>query len=151
MKDRNSSGWLQRTDVHTTMKLKQSIYVLVGQLVIAGCGFAGFYILSRPLLHLFGLSEYGVGVVKIALILIFVCSVAIGAIVGMFLFPVVLRPFVTSEEFWNFINAKEQRTTTGLEPLMKLLDPLIKLLDPLMERWAVFLYGNCNRADLSRH
>jgi len=63
-------------------------------------------------------------------------SVAIGAIFGLFLFPLVLRPFLSAADFWGWIGAERSVT--------------IPLLDPLLERWASALYGKRIRAQRAR-
>jgi hypothetical protein len=107
--------------------MNRKICALVSSLVVTGCAFAGFYWCSRPLLQLFGVSEYAQGIGLAPFLLICVGSVLIGTVVGLFLFPVVLRPFLSSANFWGWIDAERGVT--------------IPLLDPLLKRWAVLLYG----------
>jgi hypothetical protein len=100
---------------------------LVSSLIITCSAFAGFYWCSRPLLRMFGVSENANGIALIPFLLICVGSVLLGTVVGLFLFPLALRPFLSPEEFWGWIGAERGVT--------------IPLLDPLLEGWAALLYG----------
>ena len=101
---------------------------LVSSLVVTASAFAGFYWMSRPLLRFFGISEYAHGIAVVYLLLVCIGPVLIGTIVGLFLFPAVLRPFVSPADFWGWIGAER-----GVK---------IPLLDPLFEAWAAVLYGS---------
>lgn len=117
--------------------MNRNACTLISAVIVTASAFAGFYWCSRPLLHYFGISEYAHGIALVALILICIFCVVIGMIVGLFLFPVALRPFLSSAEFWAWIG--RERAVT------------IPLLDPVLERWAVFLYGKRGHVKSSRN
>lgn len=108
--------------------MKRTACALVSTVIVTVSALAGFYFLSRPLLHAFGISEYAHGVALIGLLAICLASVAVGSIVGVFLFPVVLRPFTSAEDFWGWIGSSRGIT--------------LPYVDPLLERWAAVLYGS---------
>jgi hypothetical protein len=108
---------------------------LVGSMIVTASAFAGLYWCSRPLLHYFGVSEDADGIALVPFLVICLGCVVIGMIVG--LFPVALRPFLSSAEFWYWIGT--ERTVT------------IPLLNPVLERWAVLFYGNRSDARSPRN
>jgi len=63
----------------------------------------------------------------VALLLVYLCSILTGSVLGLFLIPVVLRPFVSPAAFWDWIRD---------EPLVN-----IPLLSPLLKRWYEVVYG----------
>jgi hypothetical protein len=107
--------------------MKKITCILLASVVVTVSAFAGFYFISRPLLRYFGVSEYANGAALVPFLMICIGCVVIGAIAGLFLFPVALRPFLSSSEFWLWIRAERKVT--------------VPLLDPVLERWAVQLYG----------
>ncbi len=116
--------------------MKRTFCVLVSSGVVTGSAFACFYWCSRPLLRVFGISEYANGIALIGLLVICVGCVLVGTTVGLFLFPLVLRPFLSSADFWGWIGAERSVT--------------IPFFDPVLERWAGLLYGKRVRATVSR-
>jgi hypothetical protein len=107
--------------------MNRNACAVISSAVVTVCAFAAFYFLSRPLLRLFGISEYAHGPAVVGMLVIFVGCVIVGAVIGFFAFPLVLRPFTSSEEFWGWIGSSRGIT--------------FPYLDPLLERWAAFLYG----------
>src|SRR5271166_4702812 len=107
--------------------MKRTLCVLVSSLVVTVCAFGGFFFLAQRLGYFLGISEYASGLALIPLLLICVGTASIGAIVGCFLLPLVLRPFLPSDDFWAWIGAER-----GVA---------VPLLDPVLERWAALLYG----------
>ena len=116
--------------------MNRKVFGRLSSLVVTCSAFAGFYWCSRPLLRLFNVSEYAHGVDLAPFLAICIGSVAIGAIFGLFLFPLLLRPFLSAADFWGWIGAERSVT--------------IPLLDPLLERWASALYGKRIRAQRAR-
>jgi hypothetical protein len=112
--------------------MKRIASLLLASIVVAVSTFAGFFYLSKPLLHYLGISEYAHGAALLPFLVICIGCAAIGMIAGLFLFPVALRPFLSSPEFWHWI--RRERNVA------------IPLLDPLLERWAAQLYGPRNHA-----
>ena len=100
---------------------------LVSSAIVTSSAFAGFFFLSRPLLRLLSISEYARGADVAALLAICILCVLAGTVVGLFIFPVVLRPFVSSSDFWGWIG-----TERGIK---------IPYLDSILDRWATLLYG----------
>ena len=86
--------------------MSRKVCDLIGSLVVTFGAFAGFYWCSRPLLRLFNVSEYAQGVALIPFLGICIGSVAIGTILGLFLFPLLLRPFLSASDFWGWIGAE---------------------------------------------
>ena len=116
--------------------MNRKVCGLLSSLVVTCSAFAGFYWCSRPLLRLFNVSEYAHGFALIPFLAICIGSAAIGTIFGLFLFPLVLRPFLSASEFWGWIGAERSVT--------------IPFLDPWLERWATVLYGKRIRAKRQR-
>lgn len=117
--------------------MKKVVCTLLSALVVTTSAGLGFYFLSRPLLRMFGISEYANGVALIALLAICIASVIAGSLIGIFLFPVVLRPFCSSVDFWGWIGS-----TPGVA---------LPYLDRLLERWALLLYGPRPSAQMRKH
>jgi hypothetical protein len=107
--------------------MHRSAYGLISAVVVAASAYAGFYFLSRPLMRALGLSEYATGAASLALIGVCLAAVLVGTIAGFFLFPLVLRPFVSPVDFWSWIGSERGLT--------------IPYLDSSLERWAALLYG----------
>lgn len=107
--------------------MNRTACALLSTVVVTVSAYAGFYFLSHPLLRAFGISEYAHGFALVGLLAICIASVVVGSIVGFFLFPLVLRPFTSAEEFWSWIGSARGVT--------------VPFLDPLLERWAAVLYG----------
>jgi hypothetical protein len=107
--------------------MKRTFGVVVSSLVVTGSAFATFYWCSRPLLRIFRISEYANGIALVALLFICIGCVLIGTTVGLFLFPLVLRPFVSPAEFWAWFGRER-----GV---------VFPLLNRVLERWAALLYG----------
>jgi hypothetical protein len=107
--------------------MNRLLYLGVSQLVVLGSAFATFYWGSRPLLQMFGISEYANGRELIPLLTICIGTTVAGAIAGVFLIPVILRPFISSGTFWE---------RHRFERSMK-----IPVLTPALEYWCEFLYG----------
>jgi len=107
--------------------MNRFLYLGVSQLVVLGSAFATFYWGSRPLLQMLGISEYAHGLQLMPLLTICIGSVIAGAIVGVFLIPAVLRPFISSATFWE---------RHRIERSMK-----IPVLTPALEYWCEALYG----------
>jgi hypothetical protein len=112
--------------------VNRTLCVLVATLVVTASAFAGFYFCAQPLGHFFGLSDYASGIKLVPVLVICVGCVLMGTVVGVFLFPLVLRPFVSSSDFWSWIRAER-----GVR---------IPVLDPILERRAVLLYAKRNSA-----
>lgn len=107
--------------------MKKVAYTFTSAVVVTTSAGLGFYLLSRPLLRMFGMSEYANGVALISLLAVCIACVIAGAAIGIFLFPLVLRPFCSSADFWGWIGS-----TPGMA---------IPYLDRLLERWTMLLYG----------
>jgi hypothetical protein len=107
--------------------MNKAACTIVSTLVVTVSAFGGFYLLSRPLLRAFGISEYATGVSLLGLLVICTTSALVGTVIGFLLFPAVLRPFTSAEEFWGWIGSSRGIKLPGL--------------DPVLERWAVLLYG----------
>jgi hypothetical protein len=117
--------------------MNKTLYVLASSLVVTGSAFAGFYFLAERIGHFFGLSDYAHGIALLPVLIICVGTALFGIVVGLFLFPLVLRPFVSSVDFWDWI---------GKERSVR-----IPLLDPVLERWATLLYGKRVRSTGTRN
>jgi hypothetical protein len=117
--------------------MNRNACALVSTVVVTASAYAGFYFLSRPLLHAFGISEYAHGVALLGLLAVCIASVVVGSVVGFFLFPAVLRPFTSAEDFWGWIGSSRSIT--------------LPYLDPLLERWAAVLYGARPHAHARKH
>jgi hypothetical protein len=107
--------------------MNRSAYAIVSSLIVTGSAFAGFYWLARPIGKALGISEFAHGLALIPVLAICIGTVVVGTVVGLFLFPLALRPFVSPTDFWGWIG-----TAKGVT---------IPILDPLLERWASLLYG----------
>ena len=106
-------------------------------MIVTASAYAVFYWCSRPLLHYFGVSEYAHSIGLVPILVICIGCVVIGGIVGLFLFPVALRPFLSSAKFWDWIGT--ERTVT------------IPWLDPILEGWAVLFHGKRSDARSPRN
>jgi hypothetical protein len=100
---------------------------LTSMLVVTASAFAGFYWGAPLLLRYFEISENAQGAALLPFLLICIICTLIGLLVGLALYPLILRPMLSSIEFWTWI---------GGERTLKI--PLMSLI---LERWAVFLYG----------
>jgi hypothetical protein len=100
---------------------------LVSSVVVAVSAYGGFHFLTPPLARAFGVSEYAHGIAVVGVLAICISGVLVGTVVGFFLFPAVLRPFTSAEDFWGWVGSSRGIT--------------LPYLDPLLERWATALYG----------
>jgi hypothetical protein len=107
--------------------MNRAACTLVSTVVVTVSAYGGFYFLSRPLSRAFGISEYAHGIALLGVLGICISSVVVGSVVGFFLFPAILRPFISAEDFWGWIGSSRGVT--------------FPCLDPLLERWAALLYG----------
>lgn len=117
-------------------------YLSVGGLIVAGTIYGFFYWGSALLLQnsdifpydrqssvihalLEGISTGALNPASISLI--FICSAALGIVVGPFFIPIAFRPFVSPATFWRWHRA----------------DPsiIIPVVSALHERWCAALFG----------
>lgn len=107
--------------------MKKVTCTLTSAVVVTTSAGLGFYLLSRPLLRMLGISEYANGVALIGLLAVCIVCVMAGAFIGIFLFPLVLRSFCSPSDFWGWLGS-----TPGMA---------LPYLDRLLERWMMLLYG----------
>ena len=103
------------------------LIVLIANIVVLGSCGASLYWVAPAILRLCGISEYASGFAAFELILICIGSVLFGAVAGLFLFPLALRPFLSGVAYWDWIRR---------EPGWK-----IPVLDRLLDQWATVLFG----------
>jgi hypothetical protein len=118
------------------------IYLSVGGLIVAGTIIGFFYWGSALLLQSSDLSPYdrqssgihellegiSTGALNSATVgLIFICSTALGIVVGPFLIPIAFRPFVSPATFWRWHRA---------DPSMNM--PVVSALH---EKWCAVFFG----------
>jgi hypothetical protein len=101
--------------------------LVVAQIVVLGCCALSIYLLAPRIGQWSGIPAYASGWELILVFLICIFSVAVGFTVGIFAFPLVLRPFVSSATFWQW---------AGRERSLK-----IPVIDPIHNQWCRLLYG----------
>ena len=92
-------------------------HTLLAQVVTLGSSFASFYFVSPRLLELFGISQYAYSIDRFYLLLICVGCVLAGFAIGLFAFPLLLRPFVTSASFSDWMNSQRALNVPGIGSL----------------------------------
>jgi hypothetical protein len=107
---------------------KQVVYSLVCSLTVTASAYGGFALAGRPTANYFGISEYAVGFPAFLLCIIFLFWVVIGLVVDLFLYPLVLRPFVSSAQYWAWAGS--------------IMGVRVPVLSPVLESWSKTLYGS---------
>lgn len=96
--------------------------------MVTASAFAGFYWGAPPLLRYFNISESAQGVALLAFLCICIACTLGGLLVGLILYPLVLRPLVSPREYWAWVGNEHAVTIPGI--------------GLVLERWSVFLYGS---------
>jgi hypothetical protein len=100
---------------------------LTSMSVVTASAFAGFYWGAPTLLRYFEIPENVQGAALLPFLFICITCTLFGLLAGLMLYPLILKPMLSSIEYWTWI---------GGERTIKI--PLVSLV---LERWAVFLYG----------
>jgi ribose/xylose/arabinose/galactoside ABC-type transport system permease subunit len=112
---------MQRKFGHWTLFLTSQVFVLGGAVL----GALAFIYLIAPLT--FGPLDHSPDSLAVALafILCIVVTLLIGAIMGLFIWPLALRPFVTRQGFHGFVGGGPQLPIPGLSPAFRRLVQLV--------------------------
>lgn len=95
--------------------------------VVTASAFAGFYWGAPLLIRYLEIPENAQGAALLPFLLICIICTLIGLLVGLGLYPLILKPMLSSIEYWTWIGG--ERTLQ------------IPFLSFVLERWSIFLYG----------
>src|SRR5260221_378648 len=94
-------------------------YTVLSMLVVTASAFGGFYWGARPLAKYLHISEFATGFDLFLLLSICVLCSIVGLIAGLFLYPLLLRPISSPEEYWVWAKVRKMVQVPGLSPLLR--------------------------------
>lgn len=101
---------------------------LTSGLVVVASAFSGFYWGAPYVLQYLGISESAHGSALFPLLLVCVACTLIGLLIGLFLYPLVLRPMLSPIEYWAWMDGERKiKYPPGI--------------NHVLEWWSVFVYG----------
>jgi hypothetical protein len=81
---------------------------LTSGLVVVASAFSGFYWGAPYVLQYLGISESAHGSALFPLLLVCVACTLIGLLIGLFLYPLVLRPMLSPIEYWAWMDGERK-------------------------------------------
>jgi hypothetical protein len=107
--------------------MRNAIYTSVATLVPIAVAGAILWLVLPRLGYLLGIPDDPHGLETAFALTVCVATAVIGFIIGVFAYPVVLRPFASSSQFWGWVESTQMVS--------------VLLLGATLERWATLLYG----------
>ncbi|MBS0152477.1 MAG: hypothetical protein JSR31_16220 [Nitrospira sp.] len=107
---------------------------LVSGVVVAVSAYSVLQWGALSLLQYFGISDAAQGAASFLLLFVFLVCALGGSVIGLFLYPLVLRAVLSPIEYWEWMDGEQKISVPGLSHIL--------------ERWSVFVYGPKENKDM---
>lgn len=107
---------------------------LVSGIVVVVSAYGALQWGAPSLLQYFWISESAQGAALFLLLFVCLACTLGGFVIGLFLYPLVLRPVLAPIEYWAWMDGEQKISIPGLSHIL--------------ERWSVFVYGPKENKDM---
>lgn len=111
--------------------MQKASFTILSSLIVTLSAFAGFFWGAQWLVRQLHISEFATGFERLIFLCIYVIGTIGGLIMGLFLYPLVLRQISTSEQYWAWVGGQTKAQ--------------VPLLSQLLHWWSKVLFGQSQK------